>query len=111
MHDLSHPEVVDLYSIGVRKEYQNSGVNAMIMARSLKSLIKHKVKFLETGPELETNVQIQAQWKNYDKEQHRRRRCWSLKLADGNKEREQFRTTYKVTVVTPRDFIFVGVGV
>lgn len=56
MHDLRHPEVVDLYSIGVRKEYQNSGVNAMIMARSLKSLLKHKVKFLETGPELETNV-------------------------------------------------------
>ncbi len=89
MHDLRHPEVVDLYSIGVRKEYQNSGVNAMIMARSLKSLIKHKVKFLETGPELETNVQIQAQWKKYDKEQHRRRRCWSLKLADNADEQEK----------------------
>ena len=89
MHDLRHPEVVDLYSIGVRKEYQNSGVNAMIMARSLKSLLKHKVKFLETGPELETNVQIQAQWKKYDKEQHRRRRCWSLKLADNADEQEK----------------------
>lgn len=84
MHDLSHPEVVDLYSIGVRKEYQNSGVNAMIMARSLKSLINHKVKFLETGPELESNVQIQAQWKKYDKEQHRRRRCWSMKLGEAH---------------------------
>ena len=62
---------------------------AMIMARSLKSLIKHKVKFLETGPELETNVQIQAQWKKYDKEQHRRRRCWSLKLADNADEQEK----------------------
>lgn len=88
MHDLSHPDVVDLYSIGVKKEYQNSGVNAMIMARSLKSLIKHNVKYLETGPELESNVQIQAQWKKYDKEQHRRRRCWSLKLTDENKEQE-----------------------
>lgn len=88
MRDLSRPEVVDLYSIGVKKEYQNSGVNAMIMARSLKSLIKHKVKFIETGPELETNVQIQAQWKKYDKDQHRRRRCWSIKLDEKGREKE-----------------------
>lgn len=82
IHDLNHPDVVDLYSIGVSKKYQNTGVNVMIMARSLKNLIKHKVKYLETGPELETNVQIQAQWKDYEKECHKRRRCWSLKLKD-----------------------------
>lgn len=80
IHDMNHPTTVDLYSIGVKKQYQNTGVNVMIMARSLEGLIKHKVKFIETGPELETNEAVQAQWKSFDKIRHKRRRCWSLKL-------------------------------
>lgn len=56
----------------------------MLMARSMQSLIKHNVKFLETGPELETNIQIQAQWKDFETRRHKRRRCWSLKLDSEN---------------------------
>lgn len=85
LHDMKHPETVDLYSIGVKKQYQDTGVNVMIMARSLASLIKHKVKYIETGPELETNTQVQSQWKLFDKICHKRRRCWSLKL-DGEQK-------------------------
>ena len=84
LYDLNHPTVVDLYSIGVKKQYQNTGVNVMLMARSMQSLIKHNVKFLETGPELETNIQIQAQWKDFETRRHKRRRCWSLKLDSEN---------------------------
>lgn len=80
IRDVSNPEVVDLYSIGVLDDYRNSGVNVMILARGLEMLIKHKVKYLETGPELETNTQVQSQWKFFEKTQHKRRRCWSLKL-------------------------------
>ncbi len=80
--DMKNPEVVDLYNIGVKKAYQNTGVNVMIMAHALKSLAKHKVKYLETGPELETNVQIQSQWKDFEKEQHKRRRCWTLSIEE-----------------------------
>lgn len=80
MKEMKNPEVVDLYNIGVKKAYQNAGVNVLIMAHSLKALHKNKVKYLETGPELETNVQIQSMWKDYDKEQHKRRRCWTKKI-------------------------------
>ena len=76
IHDVSHPEVVDLYSIGVLDDFRNSGVNVMILARGLEMLIKNKVKYLETGPELETNTQVQSQWKFFEKEQHKRRRCF-----------------------------------
>lgn len=77
LRDMKNPEVVDLYNIGVKKEYQNTGVNVMIMASALKGLIKNNVKFLETGPELESNRQIQAMWKDYSPVQHKRRRCWT----------------------------------
>jgi hypothetical protein len=30
----------------------------------------------ETGPELESNYQVQALWKHYEARQHKRRRCW-----------------------------------
>ena len=80
IHDIKHPEVVDLYSIGVLDDYRNSGVNVMILARGIEMLIKNKVKYIETGPELETNTQVQSQWKFFEKTQHKRRRCWSLKL-------------------------------
>lgn len=77
---MKHAETVDLYNMGVKKAYQGQGVNVMIMARGMEMLVKNKVKYLETGPELETNTQIQAQWKDFEKEIHKRRRCWTMPL-------------------------------
>lgn len=76
LSDLKKNEVIDFYSIGVKPEYQNTGVNAIIMYNSLKGLIKNKVKYCETGPELENNVQIQSQWKMFDREVHKKRNCY-----------------------------------
>ena len=36
----------------------------------------HGVRFAETGPMLELNDHILAQWKRLEKEQHKRRRCF-----------------------------------
>jgi hypothetical protein len=41
----------------------------------------------ETGPMLETNTQIQLQWKFLKTEQHKRRRCFIKKL-DGDKKEQ-----------------------
>ncbi|NLD26735.1 MAG: N-acetyltransferase, partial [Acholeplasmataceae bacterium] len=46
---------------------------------------KHNVHWAETGPELENNEQVQAQWKEFDTRQHRRRRCFILDLDEKNK--------------------------
>lgn len=77
---LNHFDKVDLYSTGVKKAYQGKGVNAMILNRSLKNLIKHGVKYVYTGPELETNIQIKDQWKYFNKRLIRRRRCWTKEI-------------------------------
>ena len=79
---MNKAETVDLYNIGVKKAYQDKGVNVMIMARGLSMLTKNKVKYIETGPELETNHQVQAQWKDFEKENHKRRRCWTMNLTE-----------------------------
>lgn len=69
-------DILEMYFIAVKPEYQNMGVNAIVMSEAIKEGIKHKVKFAETGPELETNNNVQDQWKNFNSRQHRRRRCY-----------------------------------
>lgn len=77
---MKHPEVADLMSIGVAKKYSNLGTVAMIMDSCLSGLIKYGVKYIETGPELETNENVQNLWKNYNPELVKRHRCWGIKI-------------------------------
>ncbi len=77
---MKHIEVADMMSIGVTKEENNKGSVAVIMNSCLNGLIKLGVKYLETGPELETNDNVQNLWKNFDKQLVKRRRCWGLKV-------------------------------
>jgi GNAT superfamily N-acetyltransferase len=69
-------EVLDLYLVGVIPRMQNKGLTAILLNSMTESARKNKVKYAETGPELETNNQVQALWKHYDAKQHKRRRCW-----------------------------------
>ena len=77
---MSHPEVADMMSIGVRHDHANAGTVAIIMHHILCGLIGKGVKYLETGPELETNANVQNLWKNFDRRLVKRRRCWGLKV-------------------------------
>lgn len=77
---MNHIEVADMMSVGVKKAHANTGAVAMIMDSILKGLIDKGVKFLETGPELETNRNVQNLWKNYSPELSKVRRCWGLKV-------------------------------
>lgn len=80
MRTLAKFDKVDLYSIAVRKAHQNKGVNALIMRKGLEGLIKNNVKYVYTGPELETNNKVQSQWSAFERRIYRRRRCFTLKL-------------------------------
>jgi len=77
---MSKVEVADMMSIGVLPEHANKGATAIVIAHILQGLIEHKVKFIETGPELETNRNVQNLWKNYNPELVKRHRCWGLKV-------------------------------
>ncbi len=80
LRDLKRSKTLDLYSIGVKPEYQNKGVNAILLRESLAGAIKNGMKYAETGPELETNVEVQSQWKMFEHRNHKRRRCYTYSL-------------------------------
>ena len=64
---------VSLYLIGVRPDYQNKAVTAILMNEIQKTFNKYNVKVVETNPELEENTQIQTLWKNYEHRLHKKR--------------------------------------
>lgn len=73
-------EVAEMMSIGVAKEHANKGTVAIIMNECLHGLKKLGVKYLETGPELEENNNVQNLWKDYERELVKKHRCWGIKV-------------------------------
>lgn len=73
-------ERADLYLTGVRPDYQDKGVNAMMMYEVSKVFTRHKIVWVESNPELETNMKVRAQWRFYEGRQHKRRRCYIKEL-------------------------------
>ena len=68
--------VGDLYLVAVRPDLQGKGVNAVLMTEITRSYIRNGIEYAESNPELESNVQVQAFWKYYDAQNHKRRRCY-----------------------------------
>jgi len=66
----------DLYLVAVRSEYQGKGVNAILMNKMHGVFNKLGITKVESNPELETNQNVQGQWKHYGKRQHKRRRVF-----------------------------------
>jgi GNAT superfamily N-acetyltransferase len=67
---------LELLLIAVRKDYQGKGINVLLLNDINKTAITNGLKFAETGPELETNKDVQSLWKYYETRQHKRRRCY-----------------------------------
>jgi GNAT superfamily N-acetyltransferase len=80
-HDLKVNDRADLYLVGVREEYKGKGLNAILMDNMIKTFIKYGIKKVESNPELETNQNVQVQWKYFNKRQHKRRRCYIKELV------------------------------
>ena len=70
------PTAIDLGLIAVRPEYQNSGLNAVLMDIILDKLHSGEVAKLETNLNLETNEAVMAQWKLFNARHHKRRRSY-----------------------------------
>lgn len=72
---------IDLLLIAVRPELQNRGVNAIIIDHIMQSCIKNGIEYAESGPQLELNSKVLSQWKEFNAELHKRRRCYVKQLA------------------------------
>ena len=74
-------DVFDFALIGVRKQYLNSGINAIILQYIIENCQKKGVKRIETNHSLETNDRIIHTWKNFENNrQHKRFRCFIKQL-------------------------------
>lgn len=67
---------VDLMLVGVRPDYQNKGVNALLFQDLIPQYIKYGYKYAESNPEMETNSKVQNQWDVFSPRLHKRRRSF-----------------------------------
>jgi len=86
-----HMKVFDFGLIAIRPEYQGQGLTAMIFTQMFVQTQKYNLEYCETNHSLEDNYKILLSWKNFENEQHKRRRCYWKKL---NEQKEP--TTKKV---------------
>ena len=73
-------ERASFYLIGIRPDYQNKGIPAIIFNEMQKLFNKQKITIVETNPELEENTAIQKLWKNYEHRLHKRRATFNKKI-------------------------------
>jgi GNAT superfamily N-acetyltransferase len=81
LYALNHPKELELYLVAVHPDYQKAGLAALLLNEVTASAIEDGVQYAESSPELENNQKIQDFWKNYDVEQHKRRRCYKKHLV------------------------------
>lgn len=82
LHLVNNPKVIDLGLVAVLPEYQNSGVNAVMINCMLDILAEGKVEKYETNLNLENNDAVQAQWKYFNARQHKRRRSYIKRIGE-----------------------------
>ncbi|MBP3895836.1 MAG: hypothetical protein J6D07_05165 [Mogibacterium sp.] len=80
LNSLRKNDTLDLFIIAIRPELQGSGVNGIIMEHLYTGCIKLGITKAETGPQLETNHKVHSQWKMFNIEPHKRRRCFIKQL-------------------------------
>ena len=66
MQAMKKNDKATLLLIGVSPEYTGKGITAIIFKEVIDLFNSKGIKVVETNPELETNNQIQALWKDYD---------------------------------------------
>lgn len=70
----------DMLLIAVRPDYQNKGVNSLFFYDQSKYYPQYGAKYADTTSILETNNKNQANWEEYEKIQHKRRRAYIKSL-------------------------------
>ncbi|MDA8411390.1 MAG: GCN5 family acetyltransferase [Treponema sp.] len=77
---LRKPEILDLYLVGVKKEWQSRGIVALLLSSINESAREAGIKFAESNPELEDNIAVQGLWNAHERTRHKRRRVYLKRL-------------------------------
>ena len=71
---------MDMLLIAVRPDYQGQGVNALFFEDLFTVYQKLGIEWAETGPTLEENIMALSQWKLFNPQTVKRRRCYAKEL-------------------------------
>ena len=69
-------DTLEMFLVAVDPALQNLGLPVLIINTLLKSMIRNHVHYCESGPTLETNTAVHSLFRHFEKEQHKRRRCF-----------------------------------
>jgi GNAT superfamily N-acetyltransferase len=75
-----HSKVLNFYLIGIKPEYQNKGVTAIVFDEFYKTCIEKGCHTFVRTPELEENTAIANIWKAFSPVTHQRRRTYKKAL-------------------------------
>jgi hypothetical protein len=78
---MKYPKTIDLYLGAVRRDLQGKGADAFLITSLAESCIQKGIVSAESNVELEDNKLVQAHWKNFERRQHKRRRCFKRSLV------------------------------
>ena len=73
-------DILDMALIGVRKDYRNLGVPAMLLVRGIDILSTGKYDHFETNLQLTTNLNIITLFSHFDTVLHKRRKSYYKKI-------------------------------
>ncbi len=82
LKSLKKNDTVDLYLIAVHPDHRNRGLNSILMNHINDSCNRRGIVQGETGPMLENNKEILSQWKMFNLEPHKRRRCFIKRVGE-----------------------------
>lgn len=81
LHSIKKPKELEMALIGVKHKYKNTGINSIVIARIMKNIIDDGILTIESNPMLESNFNIQRQWKFLDGEVVKKRQTYKKEIG------------------------------
>lgn len=81
LSSIKKPKQLEMALIGVKHKYKNTGINAVIMSNIAKNIIDDGIELIESNPMLESNLNIQQQWKIFDYEIVKKRQTYIKEIG------------------------------
>lgn len=78
---IKKPKELEMALIGLRSEYKNSGINAIIISKIMNNVVSDGIENIESNPMLETNYPILQQWKFAEYEVVKKRQTFKKEIV------------------------------
>lgn len=78
---IKKPKELEMALIGIKHKYKNTGINSVVITRIMNNVINDGIEKIESNPMLETNFNIQQQWKFAENEIVKKRQTYKKDIG------------------------------